>query len=185
MASRVYVITGLPASGKTTIARGIAAHFRVASLSKDAIKERLFDSLGSGDRESSKAIGRAAYDLLYASADELLKAGSSFVIEANFDPRFADEVFAGMKARHGATFVQILCWADGNVLFERFKERASSGERHAGHADADSLEEFRPVLAKGRIEPLHLDGPLFEIDTTDFTKVDMGNLLRAIEDASQ
>jgi hypothetical protein len=54
------VITGLPASGKSTLAQPLAEALGVECLSKDRIKEALFDGLGYGGWERSKTLSRAA-----------------------------------------------------------------------------------------------------------------------------
>ena len=45
----LVVVTGLPGSGKTTIAGPLAAELGWPLLGKDTIKEALFDALGTGD----------------------------------------------------------------------------------------------------------------------------------------
>jgi hypothetical protein len=35
------------------------------------------------------------------------------------------------------------------------------------------MAELEPVLLRGRLDPLPLDGALIEVDTTDFTRVDV------------
>lgn len=47
----LIIITGLPGTGKTTLGRKLAEEFRLPFISKDDIKEFLFDNLGWKDRE--------------------------------------------------------------------------------------------------------------------------------------
>ncbi len=183
MSPKILIITGLPATGKTTLGRRLAERLKIPFLHKDLIKEGIFDGLGHGDRAFSRKVGSTAYDLLYKLAEELLKAGLSFVIESNFNAQVDSAVFAKFQKAYGVEFVQILCHAEGKVLLERFKKRAGSEERHPGHVDLQNLEEFQDTLLKGRCEPLALEGRLIEVDTTDFAKVDFEEILKAANNA--
>ena len=69
--------------------------------------------------------------------------------------------------------MNVNCFADGNVLLERFKQRSESTERHPGHQDHLNYDELRPIVFAGRMEPLSVDGPVLEIDTTNFDTVNL------------
>ena len=58
---------------------------------------------------------------------------------------------------------------DGKVLFERFKKRSESGERHPGHVDHNNYTEFEEQLLSGQSERLDIESEIIEIDTTDFS----------------
>jgi predicted kinase len=80
----LVVVTGAPGPGKTTVAQALAAELELPLVTKDDVKEALFDALGTGDREWSRRLGRAAYDVLFVMARRLLEAGTSCVLESNF-----------------------------------------------------------------------------------------------------
>lgn len=171
--TNIIIINGLPGTGKTTLSEAVSEQLGLPLLSKDAIKELLFDSLGAKDRAWSKKLGQATFPILFAQVDELVKAGVSHIIESPLNPQFEDARFQRYEKEFGVRVIQVLLTCDGEVLFERFKKRAKSA-RHEGHNDTDPevLEEMRPALMKGRLEPLNTNGPLIEIDTTDFATVD-------------
>lgn len=181
MRNKIVIITGLPASGKTTIGKELARRMSIPFVSKDDIKELMFDGLGWKDREWSKKLGLISYDLLYYFTEALLKANRPFVIESNFKPEFDNSKFAALKETCVFDAVQILCKADGEVLFERFKKRSESGQRHPGHVDTDNYDEFKKSLLSGHCEPLSLSGNVIEVDTTVFDKVDLDALLQKID----
>jgi predicted kinase len=176
----LIIVTGPPGTGKTTLGRRVAEQFRLPFIHKDGIKELLFDTLGWSDREWSKRLGVATYAILYNFIEEELKAGASFVVESNFHPTYDDEKFADLHARYAFDTFQVLCVADGDVLYERFKERSESGERHPGHVDDLNHEEFEAILRRGRHDPLAIGGETFEIDMTDLDAIDYDGLCAAI-----
>ena len=55
---RLLIVNGLPGSGKTTLSRELAPRLGLPLISKDDIKELLFDQLGWSDREHSKLRAR-------------------------------------------------------------------------------------------------------------------------------
>ena len=123
MPSRIIIVTGLPGSGKTTLARELSRHLDLPLIATDDIKEMLFDRLGCKDREWSGAVGRATYDLMYFFAEHLLKSGASFVLESNFTPELADPKFLALQSKYGFEAVQVVCQVDYEVRVARFKER--------------------------------------------------------------
>ena len=70
----LVVVGGAPASGKTTLATQLSRDLRLPLLARDALKERLMDSLCSPNRARSRELGAASYALLYTMLDTLLDA---------------------------------------------------------------------------------------------------------------
>jgi len=153
----VVVVTGPPAAGKTTIAREVAARLRLPLITKDTIKEALFDGLGTADLAWSQRLGEATYLAMLALAEESVAAGASLVLEANFI-RGGEARLAALPAR----FVQVHCTAPLEVLVERYASR----ERHPGHIDAERIDALRDAVETGRHEPLDLQGETIRIDTS-------------------
>lgn len=177
----LIIITGLPGTGKTTLGKKLAEEFNLPFICKDDIKELLFDNLGWEDRELSKKIGASSYDLLYYIMEQILSAKKSLIIETNFNPKFANQKFLELKEKYNFVPFQIRCIADGEILFDRFKKRANSNDRHPGHVDSGSLDEWKPILLQGKIEALNIGGEIYDIDTSDFDKIDYRNLVNAIK----
>jgi hypothetical protein len=74
-----------------------------------------------------------------------------------------------------------LCHADGEILFDRFKERIKNNERHEGHADADNLDEWAVKLKIDNGQPLDIKGEILEIDTTHFTEANDEKVRKSIQ----
>src|SRR5829696_8942420 len=129
--SLLLLISGAPGSGKTSLARLIAQHHNLPSFSKDAFKEMLFDNLGWSDRIWSKKLGLTAYELLYYSAESILKTGHPLMLEANFNPAIATLRLLELQQRYYKyQTLQLFCQASEEVLLQRYIERAETGSRH-------------------------------------------------------
>lgn len=178
--SLLIIVNGPPGSGKTTLGRRVAEALRLPFLNKDGIKELLFDTLGWSDREWSKRLGAATYAILYHVVEAELHAGASFVVESNFHRALSGEQFAAFRERYDFDVFQVLCYADGDVLYERFKARSESGERHPGHTDDMNHDEFEEILRRGRHDPLDIGGEVYEIDMTDLDAIDDDGLFAAL-----
>ncbi len=126
----ITIILGSPASGKTTLARRLAADFELDCLCKDDIKEALFEVLGPGDRERSRLLSEASFAALARLAGTELAVGRSCILEGNWRATHALGL-AAVLAEHGARAAQICCCADSVEIARRFASR----KRHPGHLD--------------------------------------------------
>ena len=181
--SLLVVVTGPPASGKTSLARALARELRLPWIGKDALKEVLYDVLGSGDELEPK-LEEAARRLLLTVAEAQLASGLSAIVESNFDRDSDLGPLERLWHEYDVRVVQLHCGGDEATLLARFAERASSGRRHPGHRDEpEDAEEVRRDLERGRWDPLDLPGELIEVDLGG--DVDVGALarrIRAVED---
>ena len=137
----VLIVSGPPCTGKTTLAHRLAASFALPLMTKDTIKETLFEVLGADcgqsapDRAWSRRLGGASMELLYVYVESQLAAGKSCAVEGNFVPSFGTPAFRRIAERYAFLPIQVNLVADPAVLRARFRRRALSGERHPGHQD--------------------------------------------------
>ena len=148
----LLIISGPPCTGKTTLGLRLAGELRLPFVHKDGIKELLFARFGWGDRPFSKQLSLTSYDVLYYFIESLLRAGRSLIVESNFKPEVDSAKFLDLAERMPFRPLQILLHTDGEVLLERFKQRAESGLRHPGHVDHLTLDELRPALLRGQAD---------------------------------
>src|SRR5438552_4231834 len=98
--NRIVIVTGAPCTGKTTLGKRLADDLQLPFLSKDRIKETLFDTLGWSDREWSRKLGAATMEVLYSFMETELAAGRSFLVECNFKPEFDTSKFLRLKEKY-------------------------------------------------------------------------------------
>ena len=183
------LVAGMPASGKSTIAEKISEALEIPMLSKDAIKEVLFDDLGFRSREEKVRLGVAAMHILYYSADRLMKANKPFVLENNFED-------ASLPEAHHYTAVTVRLTGDPEVIYRRFAARDLSDTRHRGHVVNDrypeppgaprenptrkSYEQFRQDIATRGYTRFQANGPVLEVDVTELSSLDVPALLDSL-----
>lgn len=178
----IIIISGAPATGKSTLAEYLADQLRLPLLMRDGIKDTLFATLGWSDRAWSQKLGGASWDLLFYLMEMQLKAQASFVAENCFQPRHHQSRFDAWQEVYPFEMVQIVCKADLNVCYDRFHARAISGERHPGHVDQlTGRDEFVAAHLARDYAPLASDGTVIEVDTTDFERVDYAAILAQIK----
>jgi predicted kinase len=166
----IVVVAGVPGSGKTTLARELAPELGLPLLSKDTIKEALFDVLGSGDLATSQVLGRASHVVLYAVAAEARSA----VVESHFWTGTSETELVALRR----PLVQVYCRCPLELALERYLQRARSPSRHRGHLPEHQSEEAIRGWTSVAPRPLDLDAPLLEVDTT--TPVDTAPLAAEI-----
>lgn len=174
----LIIVTGIECSGKTFIASELSKELNLPFISKDTFKEMLFDAIGWKDRAWSQKIGIGSLKILFRIATELLVHGHSLIVESNFDPRYAKVDFENIAKTIPVKFFQIVCYADGAVIYERFTTRP----RHPGHCDNTNAADFKDRLLKGGKFPIDISGEKVEIDTTDFSKVDLHPLIVKLQE---
>jgi predicted kinase len=164
------VVSGPPASGKTTLARAIAPALGLPLIAKDTIKEALMGVLPAPDIEASRRIGAASVAALLAVAAD----SGGAVLESVWHRSRAQ---AGLGAVPGG-IVEVFCRCDAQVAAQRYIQRA--GTRAAGHFDAERAagELWNDEVA----QPVAGGWPVLDISTNG--PVDTGRLIPRIRAAA-
>jgi predicted kinase len=181
MPPTIIIVTGRPAAGKSTLAKWLSQELKLPLVSKDSIREALFDRLGWKDREWAQELGKASVDMMFYFARAELAVRHSIVMDNSFYLPVSNPRFQALKKQYHAESIQIVCDSDRDTLFQRFKSRADSGTRHPGHGDQDVLEELYANLADTSSQILDIGGAVIEVDTTDFAKVDYQSILEQVK----
>ena len=113
------LVCGMPASGKSHLARRLSKSLGLPLFSKDGIKERLFDTAGFRSREEKVALGVGAMEILYYAADQVMAAGSPVILENNFESASLPGLRALLERRRCQPIILLLT-GDPAVIHRRF-----------------------------------------------------------------
>jgi predicted kinase len=171
---RVILMSGYPASGKTTLAHALAERFGFALVAKDALLDVMYEAAGGkpGDPELSLRTGRAAWAAFW----HLSRTCPQVVLDSNIQPDGAIE--AAEIARIAGPIVEVHCRCPLELARRRYAERA---KLHRPAQRATTLDDARGALY-GR--PLGLPW-LVVVDTSQSVDLDevSGRIFRAFENA--
>ena len=164
------VVSGPPASGKTTLARTIAPALDLPLIAKDTIKQALMTVLPLPDIGASRLVGAASVAALLAVAADTRGA----VLESVWHrSRALDDL-----RRLPGHVVEVFCRCDPRVAARRYALRA--GTRAAGHFDGGRTpgELWNDEVAK----PVAGGWPVIETSTN--SPVDVNRLAARIRAAA-
>lgn len=157
---RLVMVNGVPASGKSSVARRLSDATGWPVLTLDTIKNPFLILLPPADRLFNRTLGRASYAAIFDLIAEA-PAGTTVIVDAwfGFQPL---EVLQDGLTRAGVTdLLEIWCHAPPETVGARYQARLD--KRPKGHPGADYVPELIE-LAK-RATPTGL-APRLDLETT-------------------
>ena len=166
---QLIIISGSPATGKTTLATQLAKELGYGFCSKDALKERLFDRETVNTRRFLWYETRAKAQF-FSQIQEAIQHDRSLIIESDFNKKDRERLRALLTKKVHVT--EIYCYTKGFTSLVRFIRRNENGTRHRGHHDRHwyaSMFLYNVVGLTGRhwpYLPLRLTSSIHFVDTT-------------------
>ena len=179
------------------MAEVMSKKLKLPVISKDTIKELLFDNVGFQSRAEKVNLGIASMEIMYYVAGQLMKAGQPFILENNFE-YLSEQGIKNLIEKYQYSVLTITLTGDYNVIYQRFLERQSSPDRHRGHVVNDcypkkeenhpkvseikniSCEQFVRGIEQRGFDAFCVEGRQIRVDTTDFSKMNMEELFSQI-----
>ncbi len=190
------LVTGIPATGKSTMAKAMSERMKLPVISKDTIKELLFDNVGFQSRAEKVKLGIASMEIMYYVAGQLMETEQPFILENNFEYS-SEHGIKNLLEKYPSLTITLT--GDYKVIYQRFLKRENSPDRHRGHIVNDcypekkenspntlktktiSYENFVCGIEKRGFDAFCVGGRQIKVDTTDFSKINMEELISQIE----
>ena len=176
-APRLLITSGVVGSGKSTVARAVAARLGAIVVRTDAVRKRLV-GLAPTERGAeeiyTQEMSRRTYDECLRVAGEILAAGWSVIVDGTFTTA-ADRARArALASRSGVPLVVMWCDAPDAVLADRLRRRA---------ADPDEVSDAGPELLvehRARYERPDREPDAIRVDTAAGPDAAVETALRAL-----
>lgn len=198
MKKHLILLAGPPATGKSYFVNLICEALpQTYVISPDEFKQDLAESVGFDNLHEKEELEKSVWSLYYKALDIYMSVGKQFVLtEYPFSYKQKDRL-RQLSEKHGYEIITIRLVADFDVLWKRRIKRDTSSERHLSfisthfhHGDelenrlsADNLitkEEFRQIIEDRKYNEFSL-GKLYEVDVTDFSKVDYSKIINELK----
>lgn len=156
----VVLVNGVPASGKSRLAKALSERTGWPILSLDGIKNPFLQHIGPVDRDFNRTLGKASYQAIWSIIADA-PAGSTFIVDAWFGFQPKAQLESYLCDAKIESVAELWCKVPGTVAGERYASRLK--DRLPGHPGAEYLPEL--VALADRAEPMGC-GAVMSIDQT-------------------
>lgn len=118
------------------MARFLAEACGLPVISKDRIKECMYDTIGFRSREEKVKLGIASMQIMYDLAEELMRSARPFILENNFENVSKEGLLTILK-KYKYKAITVTLTGDYKIIYQRFLERNRDPGRHPGHVVND------------------------------------------------
>jgi predicted kinase len=145
-------MSGLPCSGKSTVAERLSAALSLPVISVDPIEAAMWNS-----GIPKEMTGIAAYAVVSAVAQEQLKLGLSVIVDAVNPVEIAREMWRSLAREQGAELLVIECVCSDTELHRKRVEARQRGIPGMAEVTWERVEERRAEYEPWQDERLVLD----------------------------
>ncbi len=189
------LVSGVPASGKTRFASFLSKKLAMPMMSKDIIKEKLFDTVGFNSRDEKVKLGVGSMEILYYFAEQMMCIGKPFILENNFENASVKGI-EELLNKYNYTPVNVCLTGDLEAIYARFAERETSPFRHRGHVvntnypevetekqqvPCVSFHDFVTGVKERGMADFCIGDIIIDVDVTDFSSINYELIVNEIQ----
>jgi predicted kinase len=163
----LIVVTGRPASGKTTLAHALAKSVRCPVISRDEIKEGIVNTIENSGTTAIDDLNGYVYHVFFETIALLVGKSITLVIEAAFQHQLWAPKLEPLKKV--ARIRLIVCSLHSQLAYSRYVQRGLQDPDRAGFHDdwaAQTAKEGVEYLNRS-YQPPEMDVPTLAVDTSN------------------
>ena len=157
LSMKLIILTGAPASGKSSIAEAVGKMLNIDVISKDGFKIDLFEKYGFTSHAEKKELSIKGEKLMHETIGDYIARNKDLIVDNNFK-NFDVLRDILKKAARSVDVRCVYCVADYSLLAKRYNERISNGSRHQAlytlnqYPVIEGVSEFHPLITREDVE---------------------------------
>ena len=198
MKKYLILLAGPPATGKSYLSRLICQALpETYTVSPDEVKENLADNIGYNTLEEKVELEKVVWDYYYQALELYMKIGKQFILTEYPFSYKQKPILEKLSTKYKYDIITIRLVCDFETLWNRRIQRDLSEDRHLSYilshyhygdtledrTAADQLitkEEFAEIIEARDYNHFEM-GKLYEVDVTDYSKVDYEPIIKELE----
>ena len=198
MKKYLILLAGPPATGKSYLSRLICQALpETYTVSPDELKENLADNIGYNTLEEKVELEKVVWDYYYQALELYMKIGKQFILTEYPFSYKQKPILEKLSTKYKYDIITIRLVCDFETLWNRRIQRDLSEDRHLSYilshyhygdtledrTAADQLitkEEFAEIIEARDYNHFEM-GKLYEVDVTDYSKVDYEPIIKELE----
>ena len=159
---RLIIMTGAPASGKSSIAETVGRKLGIDMISKDGYKIEVFEKYGFTNHAEKKKLSIKGEEIMYETIEDYITKDVDLIVDNNFK-HFNVMRKIIKRVTNNVDIRCVYCVADYEILAKRYNERIRHGNRHQAlytlnqYPVIDGVSEFHPMITKDDVERIEND----------------------------
>lgn len=199
MKKYLILLAGPPATGKSYLSRLICQALpETYTVSPDELKENLADNIGYNSLEEKVELEKVVWDYYYQALELYMKIGKQFILTEYPFSYKQKPILEKLSTKYKYDIITIRLVCDFETLWNRRIQRDLSEDRHLSYilshyhygdtcrdrSAADQLitkEEFAEIIQARDYNHFEM-GKLYEVDVTDYSKVDYQPIIEELKE---